>query len=72
MDAAIIDIDGLAVLLGRKRSSIATDMVRNPAAVPPHFKLPGTKRPLWLVVTVHAWLLSHAKRANAFPVRLAK
>lgn len=69
MDTRILDIDALAAKIGRKRTSISTDMVRNPAAVPPHFKLPGTKRPLWLHVTVDAWVLDQARRANALPLR---
>ena len=69
MDTKILDIDALALRLGRKRASITTDMVRNPAAVPPHFKLPGTKRPLWLQATVDAWVIDQARRANALPMR---
>jgi len=67
MKPKILTIDQLAALLGKQRSSICTDITRNPAALPPYFKLPGSRRPLWLEMTVDAWLVAQARKANALP-----
>mgnify|MGYP000875209024 CR=1 FL=1 len=68
MKPKVLTIDQLAAVLGKQRSSIATDITRNPLAIPPFFKLPGSRKPLWLEDTVDAWLIAQARRANALPV----
>lgn len=72
MKPKVLNIDQLAVVLGKQRSSISTDITRNPHAIPPFFKLPGSRKPLWLEDTVDAWLLTQARKANALPVAAKK
>lgn len=67
MSVKPMDIDELAQVLRRKSASLASDLVRKPASVPPHFKVPGTRKPLWLPSTVDQWILDQARRANALP-----
>ena len=67
MAVRILKIDDVAARVGKKRTSASTDMSRNPDALPPYFKLPGCRQPLWLEETVDAWLLAQAKKANALP-----
>ncbi len=57
----------LAKLLGRSPKTIASDMVRRPLSLPPHFKLPGSSRPLWFRETVDAFLRRVAGEAGALP-----
>lgn len=67
MAIRILKIDEVAARIGKKRASASTDMSRNPDALPPHFKLPGSRQPLWLEATVDAWLIAQAKKSNALP-----
>lgn len=46
----------LAALLKRSPGTILNDRVRNPEAVPPAIRLPGTRHLLWERSTVCAWL----------------
>lgn len=65
----ILDVDGLAQLLHRDRSTILADRCRAPERVPPAHKIRGTKEPLWLVDEVLDWLRAHPDlRADAKPV----
>ena len=68
----IMDKDELARLLKRKPSTVTTDMARNPERVPPFFKLPGSKRPLWYRETVDAWVAVHAEAAVALQSQLRR
>lgn len=63
----VLDIQGLALLLKRSASTIASDMVRSPESVPPAFRLPNSRRPLWLRATVMRFLEHHAGASNALP-----
>lgn len=51
-----LSLDELAALLKRSPTTILNDRVRNPAAVPPAIKIPGTKSLLWEYSAVCAWL----------------
>lgn len=62
-----LDIDELAQILRRKATSLASDLVRKPNSLPPCFKAPGTRKPLWLQSTVDQWILDQARKANALP-----
>jgi hypothetical protein len=59
-----LDVDGLAALLHRRRSTILTDRSRNPDRVPPSCTPPGARYPLWIRTDVLAWL-----RRNPDPPR---
>lgn len=51
-----LSLDELAALLKRSPTTILNDRVRNPGAVPPAIRLPGTRHLLWEQSTVCAWL----------------
>lgn len=51
-----LSLDELAALLKRSPGTILNDRVRNPEAVPPAIRLPGTRHLLWEQSTVCAWL----------------
>lgn len=59
MATEYLKLDELASLLGRSRTTILNDRVRNPAAVPPAIKPPGTKVLLWRREDVDEWLAGH-------------
>jgi len=61
----VLDIHELGQLIKRTPRTITTDLVRHPERVPPYFKLPGARKPLWLKRTVNAFLRSHAELAGA-------
>jgi len=63
----ILDINELGQLIRKSPKTIASDLVRNPERVPPCFKLPGSKKPLWFLETVNAFLERCAAGANAMP-----
>lgn len=65
----ILQIGELAALLGKKVSSVRTDMVRRRESLPPWFKLPGSRKPLWLESTVQDFVLRQAQREGALPVQ---
>ena len=62
-----IDIEELAKRLGKAKKTIRTDMVRRPESLPRWFKLPKSRKPLWLESTVDDFLLEQAARAGALP-----
>ena len=67
----VLDIDQLAQLIRKSRKTIASDMTRNPERIPPWFKLPGSKKPLWFRETVSAFLQNCAAAADAMPDKSA-
>lgn len=54
----ILTLDELAAVLKRSANTIKNDLRRNPGAVPPRMKLPGTRLLRWRLVDVQAWLNS--------------
>lgn len=60
----VLDVDGLAQLLHRDRSTILADRCRAPERVPPAHKARGTKEPLWLLDEVLDWLRAHPDSRN--------
>lgn len=60
----LIDIKALAALLQRSPETIRKDMARNPAAVPPRVRLPGTRLLRWRAADVESWLRSHVQEAD--------
>ncbi len=51
-----LSLDELAAMLKRSPTTILNDRVRNPCAVPPAIRLPGTKTLIWDREAVCAWL----------------
>lgn len=56
---ALLTVDQLSAFLQKSVASIRSDVTRNPQALPPICRLPGTKRLLWRVEDVEAWLAAH-------------
>ena len=56
---ALLTVDQLSEYLRKSVASIRSDATRNPAALPPICRIPGTKRLLWRVEDVEQWLASH-------------
>jgi hypothetical protein len=63
---ALLTADQLSVYLHKSVASIRSDASRNPQALPPICRLPGTKRLLWRVEDVEQWLREHV--ASEFTV----
>ena len=57
----------LAMILGKTPNTIRRDMCRNPERLPPWFKAPGSKTPLWWSETVDTFLKLHAGAHEALP-----
>ncbi len=57
---SLLDLPALSRLLGRSPHTIRRDLRRNPNAVPPLFKAPGTRLLRWREADVAAWLDRHA------------
>lgn len=58
-DLVLVSVDGLAQILHKRVTSIRSDAVRNPQALPPRCELPGTRRLLWRRRDIAAWLAAH-------------
>lgn len=48
--------DELSQLIGRKASTIKTDLSRKPESLPPRLRIPGSNKLLWLEADVLKWL----------------
>jgi predicted DNA-binding transcriptional regulator AlpA len=55
-DLATLDCSQLGKLIGRSTKSIRIDMQRRPNTLPMPFKIPGTRKHLWRVIDVRAWM----------------
>jgi len=55
----LLRVEELAQLLHKSVASIRSDISRNPDALPPLCRLPGTKRLLWREDDVSRWLAEH-------------
>ncbi|AYC31775.1 DNA-binding protein [Pseudomonas cavernae] len=61
---ALLTVDQLSLYLQKSVASIRSDVTRNPLALPPICRLPGTKRLLWRVEDVEKWLAEHVVIAD--------
>jgi predicted DNA-binding transcriptional regulator AlpA len=52
----VLTIEQLASLIHKTPSSIRSDRVRNPHALPPSFQLPNSRRVLFKITDVDKWL----------------
>jgi hypothetical protein len=57
----------VAAILGLTEKTLSSQMARNPDSLPPWFKRPHGKRPLWFEQTVIAFLENCARDAGALP-----
>lgn len=57
----LFDVTQIAALLRKTVPSVRSDASRNPSALPPRCKLPGSRRLLWRAEDVHAWLASYVE-----------
>lgn len=55
-EQGLIDVAGLGSLLGRSQKTVRVDASRRPDTLPPRFVIPGTKKLLWRVADVRAWM----------------
>lgn len=55
----------LATLLHRTRGSINNARVNKPWTLPPAYKIPGSRYPLWDLDEVHAWIKQHREPQRA-------
>ena len=66
--ATLLTVEQLSQWLHKSVSSIRSDATRNPRALPPICRLPGTKRLLWRVTDVEKWLAAHVASQVDAPV----
>lgn len=62
VELSILAVEQLAELIHKSPASIRSDASRNPEALPPICRLPGTKRLLWRLEDVLAWIESHVQQ----------
>lgn len=60
---ALLTVEELSQYLQKSASSIRSDATRNPRALPPICRLPGTKRLLWRAQDVERWIAEHVASA---------
>lgn len=65
LTSPLLDLQALALLLGRSPRTIRRDLRRNPDAVPPRLQLPGTRLLRWREVDVQNWLAQFAPAVNS-------
>jgi predicted DNA-binding transcriptional regulator AlpA len=63
-DCRLLDVQELAVLLGRSSKTIRNDLSRRPDAVPPRLHLPGTRLLRWRASDVNRWLERHVEEGT--------
>ncbi|MCP1633699.1 DNA-binding protein [Kerstersia gyiorum] len=55
----LLTVEQLAQYIHKSVNSIRSDACRNPQSLPPICRLPNTKRLLWRMEDVEAWLAGH-------------
>lgn len=61
---ALLTVEQLSKYLHKSVPSIRSDATRNPLALPPICRLPGTRRLLWRLEDVERWLARHVAEAT--------
>lgn len=64
---SLLTVPDLAQILRKSIHSVRHDVNRNPSALPPLCLLPGTRRLLWRLEDVQAWISSHVASAATVP-----
>ena len=59
MERLTVGVDGLAEILQITPKTIRNRLSEAPNKLPPRLHLPDTRRPLWLIEDVKAWLEKH-------------
>lgn len=79
MSPKLLTIKELAAILQRPLNTLKNDLVKNPAALPPSFKLPGTRCRRWRQPDVDAWVdqlasgqIPEPKPPSKAPVKLGR
>lgn len=67
----LLDVTQIAAILRKTVPSIRSDVSRNPAALPPRCRLPGSRRLLWRTEDVDAWLADCVERAPHVPMAVS-
>lgn len=65
----VLTVEQLAKFIHKTPASIRSDASRNPIALPPICRLPGSKRLLWLLDDVRQWMSACVDRSNASSVQ---
>lgn len=60
-------LDELARVLGKSPATLKSQMSRDPSSLPPSFKPPRSRIPLFYRPTVMKWLVAQAGLAGALP-----
>lgn len=60
----LLDINGLARILGIARATIYSDLSRAPWKLPPAFRLPGRRKRLWAADEVVEWVHRYRDRTT--------
>jgi len=61
----VLDVRELGLIIKKTAGTILTDLCRNPERIPKPFKLPGSRRPIWLRSAVDQFLLEQARKHDA-------
>jgi hypothetical protein len=61
----VLDVRELGLIIKKTAGTILSDLVRNPERIPKPFKLPGSRRPLWLRSVVDRFLIEQAIQHGA-------
>lgn len=59
--SALLTLREVAAMLGRSPETVRKDLRRNPSAVPPRVRLPGTRLLRWRSEDVAAWLATNVE-----------
>ena len=57
----LIEIKEVARLLGRAVQTLRNDLLRNPAAVPPRVRFPGSNALRWRIEDVEKWVAQYVE-----------
>lgn len=60
-----VGVPELAAVMRKKERSILRDLSKNPERLPPCLRLPGVRKPLWLLSDVTQWLHKHRDPGEA-------
>ena len=58
-------LEDIARLIGKTPKTVRYDMCRHPERIPPSFRMPGSRKPIWLRSTVEAFLRAQAHKHGA-------
>lgn len=68
MGGQLLSVEQLAHMLHKSPASVRCDASRNARSLPPVCRLPGSKRLLWRVEDVHAWIATFVQREPSIQI----